>query len=236
MQGAPQGLVDGVPATVKDIMIARGWPTLRGSKTVRRDQPWDEDAPMVARLREHGAVLIGKTTTPGIRLEGDRRQPAHRHHPQPVEPGAHAGRQQRRRGGGGGAGMGPLHLGTDGGGSIRIPSSLHRRVRHQADLWPGAASSPPSPFAVVSHTGPMTRTVADAALMLSVIAGWDPRDPYALPPEKRDYRGGLDGGIKGLRCAYSRDARLRQGRRRGGAPGRGRRACAGSAGRPRGAR
>src|SRR5690349_7525655 len=73
MKGAPLGLVDGVPTSVKDVMIARGWPTLRGSKTVRRDQPWDEDAPFVARLREHGAVLLGKTTTPefGWKAIGD---------------------------------------------------------------------------------------------------------------------------------------------------------------------
>ena len=73
MRGAPQGLVDGVPTSVKDVMIAKGWPTLRGSKTIARDQPWDEDAPMVARLREHGAVLLGKTTTPefGWKAIGD---------------------------------------------------------------------------------------------------------------------------------------------------------------------
>src|SRR5579883_2870749 len=63
-KGAPMGLLDGVPATVKDLFLTRGWPTLRGSKLVKRDQPWEEDAPAVARLREHGAVLLGKTTTP----------------------------------------------------------------------------------------------------------------------------------------------------------------------------
>ena len=202
MKGAPQGLVDGVPATVKDIMIARGWPTLRGSKTVRRDQPWDEDAPMVARLREHGAVLIGKTTTPefGWKAIGDSpltgitRNPWNRER---TPGGSSAGAAVAAA-----TGMGPLHLASDGGGSIRIPSSF-TGVFGIKPTYGLVASSPPSPFAVVSHIGPMTRTVADAALMLSVIAGWDPRDPYALPPAKRDYRGGLDGGIKGLRFAYS---------------------------------
>ncbi len=201
MKGAPQGLVDGVPATVKDIMISRGWPTLRGSKTVRRDQPWDEDAPMVARLREHGAVLIGKTTTPefGWKAIGDSpltgitRNPWNRER---TPGGSSAGAAVAAA-----AGMGPLHLASDGGGSIRIPSSF-TGVFGIKPTYGLVASSPPSPFAVVSHTGPMTRTVTDAALMLSVIAGWDPRDPYALPPAKRDYRG-LDGGIKGLRFAYS---------------------------------
>jgi len=202
MKGAPQGRVDGVPATVKDIMISRGWPTRRGSKTVRRDQPWDEDAPMVARLREHGAVLIGKTTTPefGWKAIGDSpltgitRNPWNRER---TPGGSSAGAAVAAA-----AGMGPLHLASDGGGSIRIPSSF-TGVFGIKPTYGLVASSPPSPFAVVSHTGPMTRTVTDAALMLSVIAGWDPRDPYALPPAKRDYRGGLDGGIKGLRFAYS---------------------------------
>ena len=75
MAGAPRGLVDGVPASVKDVMIAKGWPTLRGSKTVAPDQPWDQDAPMVARLREHGAVLLGKTTTPEFGWKGVSESP-----------------------------------------------------------------------------------------------------------------------------------------------------------------
>ena len=202
MKGAPAGLVDGVPATVKDVMIARGWPTLRGSKSVRRDQSWDEDSPMVARLREQGAVLLGKTTTPefGWKAIGDSpltgitRNPWN---PQRTPGGSSAGAAVAAA-----TGMGPLHLGSDGGGSIRIPSSF-TGVFGIKPTYGLVAASPPSPFAVVSHTGPMTRTVEDAALMLSVIAGWDARDPYALPPAKRDYRGGLDGGVKGLRVAYS---------------------------------
>ncbi len=63
-RGEPCGLVDGVPTTIKDLVLTEGWPTLRGSLVVARDQPWAEDAPATARLREQGAVLIGKTTTP----------------------------------------------------------------------------------------------------------------------------------------------------------------------------
>ncbi|MEM7022372.1 MAG: amidase family protein, partial [Pseudomonadota bacterium] len=63
-RGEPIGLLDGVPTTIKDIVLTKGWPTLRGSRTIPRDQPWDEDGPATARLREHGAVLLGKTTTP----------------------------------------------------------------------------------------------------------------------------------------------------------------------------
>jgi aspartyl-tRNA(Asn)/glutamyl-tRNA(Gln) amidotransferase subunit A len=202
MKGAPQGAIDGVPATVKDVMIARGWPTLRGSRSVRRDQPWDEDSPMVARLREQGAVLLGKTTTPefGWKAIGDSpltgitRNPWNRER---TPGGSSAGAAVAAA-----TGMGPLHLGSDGGGSIRIPSSF-TGVFGIKPTYGLVAASPPSPFAVVSHTGPMARTVEDAALMLSIIAAWDARDPYALPPAKRDFRGGLDAGVKGLRIAYS---------------------------------
>jgi aspartyl-tRNA(Asn)/glutamyl-tRNA(Gln) amidotransferase subunit A len=201
-KGAPQGLVDGVPTSVKDVMIARGWPTLRGSKSVRRDQPWDEDSPMVARLRDEGAVLLGKTTTPefGWKAIGDSpltgitRNPWNLQH---TPGGSSAGAAVAAA-----TGMGPLHLGSDGGGSIRIPASF-TGVFGIKPTYGLVAASPPSPFAAVSHTGPMTRTVEDAALMLTVIAGWDARDPYALPPAQREYRNGLDGGVKGLRVAYS---------------------------------
>jgi aspartyl-tRNA(Asn)/glutamyl-tRNA(Gln) amidotransferase subunit A len=202
MKGMPVGRVDGVPTSVKDVMIARGWPTLRGSKSVPRDQPWNEDAPMVARLREAGAVLLGKTTTPEFGwkaigdspLSGITRNPWN---PQHTPGGSSAGAAVAAA-----TGMGPLHLGSDGGGSIRIPSSF-TGVFGIKPTFGLVASAPPSPFAVVSHTGPMTRTVDDAALMLSQIAAWDARDPYALPIPERDYRSGLDAGVKGLACAFS---------------------------------
>ncbi len=201
-RGEPVGPVDGVPASVKDLMLAQGWPTLRGSKTVRRDQAWNEDGPMVARMREAGAVLVGKTTTPefGWKAIGDSpltgitRNPWN---PQRTPGGSSAGAAVAAA-----TGMGPLHLGSDGGGSIRIPSSF-TGIFGIKPTYGLVAAAPPSPFAAVSHTGPMTRTVADAALMLSVIAAWDPRDPYALPPAKRDFRSGLDGGVRGLKLAYS---------------------------------
>ena len=69
-KGEPAGLVDGVPTSIKDVLLSRGWPTLRGSKTVDPDQPWDDDAPAVARMREHGAVFLGKTTTPEFGWKG----------------------------------------------------------------------------------------------------------------------------------------------------------------------
>ncbi|NQV61008.1 MAG: amidase, partial [Alphaproteobacteria bacterium] len=69
-KGTPKGLVDGVPTTIKDLVLTKGWPTLKGSLTVDPAGPWDEDGPAVARLREHGAVLLGKTTTPEVGWKG----------------------------------------------------------------------------------------------------------------------------------------------------------------------
>lgn len=201
-KGEPLGLVDGVPTTIKDLLITRGWPTLRGSKTVKRDQPWTEDAPAVARLREEGAVIIGKTTTPEFGWKGVTDSPLTGVTRNPWNPETTPG------GSSGGAavaaalGMGALHIGTDGGGSIRIPAAFSGifGLKPSFGLVP---AYPLSPFGTVAHVGPMTRTVADAALMLTVLANPDPRDWYALPPDGRDYRVGLDLGLKGRRIAWS---------------------------------
>lgn len=200
-RGEPRGLVDGVPTTIKDLLLSKGWPTLRGSRTVGRDQDWSEDAPSVARLREHGAVFLGKTTTPEFGWKGVTDNPLTGITRNPWDP------EKTPGGSSGGAavaaalGMGALHLGTDGGGSIRIPAAFSGifGLKQTFGLVP---AYPLSPFGTVAHVGPMTRTVADAALMLTVLAGPDARDWYALPPDGRDYRVGLDLGLKGRRIAW----------------------------------
>ena len=203
VRGEPKGLVDGVPTSIKDLVLTRGWPTLRGSLTVDPDQPWDEDAPATARLREHGAVLLGKTTTPeyghkGVTdspLTGITRNPWDRTR----TPGGSSGGASAAVA----AGLGQLAIGTDGGGSIRIPSSF-AGVFGIKPSYGRVPSYPASPFGTISHVGPMTRTVADAALMLTVIAGPDWRDWHALPCDGADYRHDLDRPLDGLRVAYSR--------------------------------
>ncbi len=203
-KGAPLGLVDGVPASVKDLVLTRGWPTLRGSKTVAADQPWDEDAPAVARLREHGAVLLGKTATCEYGWKGVTDNPLTGITRNPWNP-------ERTPGGSSGgaaaavaAGMGPLAIGTDGGGSIRIPCGFTGLVGIKA-TYGRVPVYPASTFGTLSHLGPMTRTVADAALMLSVMAGADARDWLALPASAGDWLGGLEDGVEGLRVAFSAD-------------------------------
>ena len=201
-RGEPLGLVDGVPTTIKDIVLTQGWPTLRGSRTIDPDQPWDEDGPCVARLREHGAVLLGKTTTPEFAAKAVTESPLTgiTRNPWDLErtPGGSSG-------GAGAAliaGMCHLAVGTDAGGSIRIPANFSG-VFGIKPSFGRVPVYPLTPYATFASIGPMTRTVADAALMLTVMAQPDVRDWNALPFEDRDYRQGVDDGVAGLRIAFS---------------------------------
>ncbi len=202
LQGAALGLVDGVPTTIKDLVLARGWPTLRGSRTTDENQTWDEDAPATARLREHGAIILGKTTTPEYGWKGVTDSPLSGITRNPWN-------TERTPGGSSGGaavatalGMGALHVGTDGGGSVRIPAGFTGIFGHKPSFG-RVPAYPPSAFPNLSHVGPMTRTVEDAALMLNVLSLPDARDWSALPYDGRDYRVGLDEGIAGLRIAFS---------------------------------
>ena len=203
-RGEPAGLVDGVPTAIKDLILTRGWPTLRGSRTVARDQTWDQDAPCVARLREHGAVLIGKTTTPEFGWKGVTDSPLTGITRNPWDPGMTPGGSSGGSAAAVATGMAALSIGTDGGGSIRIPCGFTGLFGIKATFG-RVPAWPLSPFGTVSHVGPMTRTVTDSALMLSVISEPDYRDWHALPHEKHDYRIGLEAGVKDLRIAYSPD-------------------------------
>lgn len=202
LRGRPCGLVDGVPCTIKDVLLTRGWPTLRGSRTVNPKQSWDEDAPATARLREHGAVLLGKTTTPEFGwkavtdspLTGITRNPWNLS----CTPGGSSGGAAVAAA----LGMGTLHLGTDGGGSIRIPAGFTGVVGFKPSFG-RVPAYPLSPFGTLAHVGPLTRSVSDSALLLNVLAEPDARDWFSLPPDWRDYRVGLEDGVRGLRVAFS---------------------------------
>lgn len=203
-KGAAKGLLDGVPVSVKDILLTKGWPTLRGSKTVDASGPWNDDAPAVARLREHGALLLGKTTTPEFGWKGvtDSALTGITRNPWDAArtPGGSSGGAAAALA----AGMGPLALGTDGGGSIRIPCSF-TGLPGLKPSFGRVPAWPLSPFGTVAHVGPMARTVSDVALLLNVISLPDARDWHALPVDARDYLDGLDHGIAGLRIAFSAD-------------------------------
>ena len=202
--GSPIGVLDGVPTSIKDLLLTRGWPTLRGSRLTDPDQAWDEDAPTVARLREAGAVLIGKTTSPEFGWKGVTDNPL-------TGNTGNAWNETKTSGGSSGGsasavalGMGALSVGTDGGGSVRIPAAFSGIVGLKP-TYGAIPIYPTSPFGTLSHAGPMTRTVEDAALMMDVLTEFDSRDWSAMKPPSQSFTSGLHDSIAGLRIAYSRD-------------------------------
>ncbi|MFJ1650226.1 amidase [Streptomyces sp. NPDC088337] len=201
-RGSPSGLLDGVPVTVKDILLLRGHPTLRGSRTVQEEGRWDEDAPSVARLREHGAVFLGKTTTPEFGWKGVTDSPLTGVTRNPYDPSRTAGGSSGGSAAAVALGAGPLSLGTDGGGSVRIPAAMCG-IFGMKPTYGRVPLYPPSAFGTLSHVGPMTRDAADAALLLDVIGVPDARDWSALGPAAGSFTQALAGGVRGLRVAYS---------------------------------
>ncbi|MCA3574270.1 MAG: amidase, partial [Aestuariivirga sp.] len=202
LKGEPQGPVDGVPTLIKDLLLVRGWPTLRGSCTIARDQPWEHDAPSVARLRECGAVFLGSTTTPEFGWKGVTDSPLTGITRNPWDPSKTPGGSSGGSSAAAAAGYAPLTLGTDGGGSIRIPAGF-TGIFGLKPSFGRVPAWPLSPFGTVAHVGPMTRTVEDASLMMNVIAQPDARDWHALPYDGTDYTAKLGKGLKGLKVAYS---------------------------------
>jgi len=201
--GTPLSLVDGVPATIKDLMLMRGFPTRRGSHLID-PMPDTEDTPTVARLKEAGAVILGKTTTPefGWIAVGDSPLTGITRNPWNLERtpgGSSAGAAAACA-----AGIGVLNAGSDGAGSIRIPSCFSGvfGIKPTFGLVP---AYPASPMGLLSHHGPLTRCVADAALMLNVQSGLDSSDPYSLPEHKGDFLDGIEDGVRGWKIAYSPD-------------------------------
>ena len=200
--GAPIGALDGVPTSIKDLILTRGWPTRRGSRSVNPDQPWDVDAPATARLREAGAVLLGKTTTPEFGCKGETNSPLTGISRNPWDLSRTPGGSSGGTAAAVAAGLGPLGVGTDGAGSVRIPAAFCGNFGLKPSFG-RVPAYPLSPFGSVAHLGPHTMGVADAALMMNVLAMPDARDWTSLPYDARDYRVGLDDGVRGLRIAYS---------------------------------
>lgn len=199
---APLGPLDGVPTTIKDLVLTRGWPTLRGSRTISPDQPWDEDGPATARLREAGAVLLGKTTTPEFAFKPVTDSPLTGITRNPWDPSLTPGGSSGGAGAAVATGAGTLALGTDAGGSIRIPSSFCG-VFGLKPSGGRVAMYPPTPLASLVGFGPMTRCVDDAARMMCAIARPDPRDPATLPFQDIAWHDRLDADPKCWKIAFS---------------------------------
>ena len=201
-RGEPCGDLDGVPVSIKDLILAKGWPTLRGSRAVDPDQAWDVDAPASARLREAGAVILGKTTTPEFGCKGETNSPLTGITRNPWNPARTAGGSSGGTAAAVASGMCPLSVGTDGAGSVRIPAAFCGNFGLKPSFG-RVPAYPLSPMGSVAHLGPHTMSVADAALMMNVLKRPDARDWTSLPPDSSDYLDGLDLGIKRLRIAYS---------------------------------
>lgn len=199
-QGQPLGPLDGVPATVKDLLAVAGWPLRLGSLTERDSPPPATDAPAVARLRAAGAVLIGQTAAPEFSWKGVTDSALNGITRNPWNPDRTPG------GSSGGAAvaacldLGLIHLGTDASGSIRIPAAFTGVF----GLKPTYGRVPAWPAGALTHVGPLARLVTDAALVLDVITAPDARDwthVAALPPGR--FREQLDGGVRGFKVATS---------------------------------
>ena len=200
--GQPLGPLDGIPVSIKDLILTRGLPTLRGSHSQDVDQAWDVDAPASARLRDAGAVILGKTTTPEFGCKGETNSPRSGITRNPWNLQKTAGGSSGGAAAAVAAGMGPIAIGTDGAGSIRIPAGFCGCFGLKPSFG-RVPAYPLSPFGSVAHLGPLTRDVADAAMVMNILKQSDARDWTALPPDPQDYTLALDGGIRGLRIAYS---------------------------------
>ena len=202
--GEQRGPADGIPTTIKDILLTRGWPTLRGSLLIDAGEPqdWREDSPSVARLRAAGCVLLGKNATPEFAWKGVTDSLRHGATGNPWDPGLTAGGSSGGAAAAVGLGMGAWTVGTDGGGSVRIPAAFTGTVALKP-TYGRVPLYPASPYGTLAHAGPMTTSVADAALLLDLIGVPDPRDWSALPAPVGLFLDGLDAGVAGLRVALS---------------------------------
>ncbi len=203
MSGARIGRLHGVPVTIKDLLITKDMPTQRGSKIFAGDRP-TEDTPIVPRLQDEGAIVVGKTTTSEFGWTGVSRSPLTGITSNPWKLGYNAGASSAGAGAATAAGFGPLHQGSDGAGSIRMPSHFCGVF----GLKPSFGRVPYYPVGVgdlTSHIGPMTRTVADGALMLEVMAGPHSLDYTTLEAGPANYLMRLHEGVKGRRVAFSPD-------------------------------
>lgn len=197
-----KGLLDGVPIAVKDVFQTAGWPTLRGSLLTDAAGPWPDDSPAVGKIRNDGMVILGKTTTPELAWKGVTDSPRTGVTRNPADITRTAGGSSGGSAAAVAAGMAPLAIGTDGGGSIRIPASFCGVVGFKPTHG-RVPMYPISPFGPLAHGGPLTRTVEDAAMLLDIIALPDHRDPTSLPPTLTTYRGELRREVIGLDVAYS---------------------------------
>ena len=203
MSGEPIGRLHGLPVTIKDLAITKDMPTQQGSLIYQGNQP-AEDAPIVSRLKHEGAIILGKTTTSEFGWTGVSRSPLTGITHNPWRFGFNAGASSAGAGAAAAAGFGPLHQGSDGAGSIRMPAHFCG-VFGLKPSFGRVPSYPVNTGDLTSHVGPLTRSVADSAMFLEVAAGPHPLDYTSLEAGPAAYQARLHEGIKGKRIAYSPD-------------------------------
>lgn len=201
-EGRPLGPLDGVPASIKDLFLTAGWPTLRGSRRVDPGQDWSVDSPVAARLRAAGTVVLGKTTTAEFGWKAVTDNPIDGVTRNPYDPARTAGGSSGGSGAALASGMGAVSVATDAAGSARIPAAFCGVVGFKP-TYGLIPLYPTSDLGTLGHAGPMARSVADVGALLDVLAGPDPRDPASLPPFETSFAAATSNGFRGLRGAFS---------------------------------
>ena len=212
MAGRPLGALAGVPVGHKDLLLTKGVRTTSGSFAYKDFVP-DEDDVVVERMRAAGAIMLGKTNAPEFGYSPTGHNPIFPTTRNPWNTALTPGGSSAGSAAAVAVGVGPLATGSDGGGSVRIPASFCglyglKPSMGRIPLYPGARDERypgVSGWESVEHIGPITRTVADAALMMSVAAGPDMRDRHSLPSADFDWMQCPEGGVRGMRVAYSPD-------------------------------
>lgn len=199
-RGEPLSALDGVPVTIKENIATRGVPMPLGTAATEL-VPAPEDAPPAARLREAGCVFLAKTTMPDYGMLSSGLSSFHHLARNPWNLATNPGGSSAGAGAAAAAGYGPLHIGTDIGGSIRLPAAWCGVF----GLKPSNGRVPIKPPYIGRVAGPMTRTVTDAAMMMAVLARPDWRDATSLPAQAIDWLA-LDLDVKGLRLGLQLDA------------------------------
>lgn len=201
--GQAQGPLTGMPVTIKDLARVAGMPMARGSH-IEAGNMYDADAPFVARLKSAGAIVLGKTTTSEFGWKGVSHSPLTGITHNPWAHGMNAGASSAGAGAAAAAGYGPLHQGSDGAGSVRMPAHFCGIY----GLKPSFGRIPLTPVQSndqTSHLGPMTRTVADSAVMMEAMAGAHPLDHFSLEDPNPTYSNLLEFDLKGKKIAWSPD-------------------------------
>lgn len=199
LKGEPLSAIDGVPVTIKENIATRGTPVPLGTAASVL-VPAERDAPPAQRLREAGAVILGKTTMPDYGMLSSGLSSFHALARNPWDPACNPGGSSAGAAAAAAAGYGPLHIGTDIGGSIRLPAGWCGIV----GLKPSLGRIPIFPPYAGRVAGPMTRTVTDAALMMQVLAQPDARDTMSLPHEAIDWLA-LEREVAGLKIGLMRE-------------------------------